>query len=93
MRAGRGNQPGEPLEQLEGGEPQRGAAVGEGPGRGVDESGLGPPEVRGPGGGVEAVQREGGRAIGVVVLTSAVAAWIPARRASRVDPREVLSAE
>ncbi len=31
--------------------------------------------------------------IGVVVLTSAVAAWIPARRASRVDPREVLSAE
>lgn len=29
----------------------------------------------------------------VVTLTTAVAAWIPARWASRVDPREVLSAE
>jgi hypothetical protein len=60
MRAGRGNQPGESLEELEGGEPEGGAAVGEGAGQGVDESGLGPPEVGGAGGGVEPVQREGG---------------------------------
>ena len=56
MCAGRGNQPGESLEELERSEPEGGAAVGEGPGQGVDESSLGPPEVGRPGGGVEAVR-------------------------------------
>ena len=60
MRAGRGDQPGESLEEFERGEPKGGSAVGEGPGQGVDEFGLMPPEFGRPGGSVEAVERDGG---------------------------------
>jgi hypothetical protein len=57
--AGRGDEAGEPLERLEGREPQAGAAVGEGAGGAVDEVCVGPAQGGLSGGGVEPVQREG----------------------------------